>query len=184
MLATQERIVSKVEYQCARESMELIQRLPLEAQRKFLNMLQGAVTLMDVQKWPDPTRHEVDSGSKAVSDTYDRGGPLWRDRQLPAAQGIGGRWRNLGRGTSEHGGGEWRTAESRRGGGYDGLPDWMDAVRAGWADGSWELGIPRVTGKIPDRANRLKCLGNAVVPAQFYPIFKAIHDLGERKTCK
>ena len=49
MLATQERIVSEVEYQCARESMELIQRLPLEAQRKFLNMLQGAVTLMDVQ---------------------------------------------------------------------------------------------------------------------------------------
>ena len=135
-------------------------------------------------QWPDPTRHEVDSGSKAVSDTYDRGGPLWRDRQLPAAQGIGGRWRNLGRGTSEHGGGEWRTAESRMGGGYDGLPDWMDAVRAGWADGSWELGIPRITGKIPDRANRLKCLGNAVVPAQFYPIFKAIHDLGERKTCK
>ena len=39
MLATQERIVSEVEYQCARESMELIQRLPLEAQRKFLNML-------------------------------------------------------------------------------------------------------------------------------------------------
>ncbi len=49
MLATQERIVSEVEYQCARESMELIQRLPLEAQRKFLNMLQGAVAFMDVQ---------------------------------------------------------------------------------------------------------------------------------------
>lgn len=49
MLATQERIINETEYQCARESMELIQRLPLEAQRKFLNMLQGAVTLMDVQ---------------------------------------------------------------------------------------------------------------------------------------
>ena len=135
-------------------------------------------------QWPDPTRHEADPSSKAAPNPYDWSGPLWRDRQLPAAQGIGGRWRNLGRGTPEHGGGEWRTAESRMGGGYDGLPDWMDAVRAGWADGSWELGIPRVTGKIPDRANRLKCLGNAVVPAQFYPIFKAIHDLGERKTCK
>ena len=50
MLAMRERIVSETEYQCAKESMELIQRLPLEAQRKFLNMLQGAVTLMDVQK--------------------------------------------------------------------------------------------------------------------------------------
>lgn len=58
----------------------------------------------------------------------------------------------------------------------------MDSIRAGWADGSWELGIPRVTGKIPDRANRLKCLGNAVVPQQFYPIFEAIFDIMEGET--
>ncbi len=50
MIATQEHVVSETEYQCAKESMELIQRLPLEAQRKFLNMLQGAVTLMDTQE--------------------------------------------------------------------------------------------------------------------------------------
>ena len=49
MIMTQEHIVSEVEYQCAKEFMELIQRLPLEAQRKFLNMLQGAVAFMDVQ---------------------------------------------------------------------------------------------------------------------------------------
>ena len=135
-------------------------------------------------QWPDPTRHEADPGGKAVSDTYDRGGPLRRDGQLPAAQGAGGGWNHLTGGTPEHGGGERGTAESRVGGGYDGLSDWMDIIRSGWADGSWELGIPRLTGKIPDRANRLKCLGNAVVPAQFYPVFKAIHDLGERKARK
>ena len=133
---------------------------------------------------PDQTCHEADSGSEAISDPYDWSRPLRRDGQLPAAQGAGGGWHDLDRGTPQHGGGKRRTAESSMGGGYDGLPDWMDAVRAGWADGSWELGIPRITGKIPDRANRLKCLGNAVVPAQFYPIFKAIHDLGERKVCK
>ena len=126
---------------------------------------------------PDPTRHEADPGGEAVPYPYDRGEPLQRDGQLPATQGAGSGWHDLGRGTPQHGGGERRTAESRVGGGYDGLPHWMDSVRAGWADGSWELGIPRVTGKIPDRANRLKCLGNAVVPAQFYPIFKAIFDI-------
>lgn len=125
----------------------------------------------------DPTRHEADPGGEVVSNTYDRGGPLRRDRQLPATQGAGSGWHDLGRGTPQHGSGERWTAESRVGRGYDGLPYWMDSVRAGWADGSWELGIPRVTGKISDRANRLKCLGNAVVPAQFYPIFKVIFDI-------
>lgn len=128
-------------------------------------------------QWSDTTRHETDSGGEAVPYPYDRGGPLRRDGQLSAAQGAGSGWHDFGRGTPQYGGGERRTAESRVGGGYDGLPDWMDSVRAGWADGSWEFGIPRLSGKIPDRANRLKCLGNAVVPAQFYPIFKAIFDI-------
>ena len=120
---------------------------------------------------------ETDPSGKAVPYSYNRGGPLRRDGQLPAAQGAGSGWHDFDRGTPQHGGGERRTTESRVGGGYDGLSHWMDSIRAGWADGSWELGIPRVTGKIPDRANRLKCLGNAVVPAQFYPIFKAIFDI-------
>ena len=90
------------------------------------------------------------------------------------------RWIDIQHGPNGHCGGERRTVESRMGGGYDGLPHWMDSVRAGWADGSWELGISRVTGKIPDRANRLKCLGNAVVPQQFYPVFRAIAEVEER----
>lgn len=112
-----------------------------------------------------------------VAHANNRSGVMRRDGQLPTTQGAGGGWHDFGRGTPEYGGGEWRTAEPGMGGGYDGLSHWMDSVQAGWADGSWELGIPRITGKIPDRANRLKCLGNAVVPAQFYPIFKAIFDI-------
>jgi len=57
-----------------------------------------------------------------------------------------------------------RAVESRLGGMVDGFPRWLDEP-----DGV--LGV--ITG-MKDRANRLKCLGNAVVPQQAYPIFRAI----------
>jgi DNA (cytosine-5)-methyltransferase 1 len=52
----------------------------------------------------------------------------------------------------------------------DGLPAWLD--------GHWlvEPDIPRTAKGVKDRVNRLKALGNAVIPAQAYPIFKAIAD--------
>ena len=131
--------------------------------------------------YPAGWHGSTDSG-EALPDPDNRSGPMRRDGELSAAQGTGSGWDDLGGRTPEHGGGERRAAEPGMGGGYDGLPHWMDSIRAGWADGSWELGIPRVTGKIPDRANRLKCLGNAVVPQQFYPIFEAIFDIMEGET--
>lgn len=50
-----------------------------------------------------------------------------------------------------------------------------DQPQAGWEP-------PRTTvGKLPARSQRLKALGNAVVPAQAYPVFAAIAAiLGER----
>ena len=42
------------------------------------------------------------------------------------------------------------------------------AVWENWPD---EPGIPRVCDGIPNRMERIKCLGNAVVPQQFYPFF-------------
>jgi hypothetical protein len=51
--------------------------------------------------------------------------------------------------------------------GAHGLPADLDGTRwaAAWADGSWEHGLPRTARGVPDRAARLKALGNAVVPA-------------------
>ena len=57
-------------------------------------------------------------------------------------------------------------AEPRLGGMAYGLSRWLD-----------EPDIPRVTAGVKNRADRLKCLGNAVVPQWAYPIFKAIVEV-------
>ncbi len=58
----------------------------------------------------------------------------------------------------------------------DGLPAGLDAHRwpamLGQEQHGWEP--PRVSVGAKDRANRLKCLGNSVVPQQVYPILRAI----------
>lgn len=43
----------------------------------------------------------------------------------------------------------------------------------------WDMepDIPRIAAGVTDRVGRLKALGNAVVPQQFYPFFKAVADV-------
>lgn len=121
------------------------------------------------------------SGSEcAREDVADSDNGSWSvrwDGELPAAEEAGGGWRNNRSGAAQYVTGERRTAQPGLGGEIDELPGWLDEIRRGWIDGSWEYGIPRVATGVKDRVNRLKCLGNAVVPAQFYPIFKAIADI-------
>lgn len=71
----------------------------------------------------------------------------------------------------------WRTTEPRLGGVVDGFSDWMD--RGMSKPGFWmdEPDVPRITNKKEHRKDRIQCLGNAVVPQQFYPIFQAIADI-------
>lgn len=115
--------------------------------------------------------------SSNVSDTYERRMPMRRNGELSAAESPGRIRGDHPGGTPEHGGGERRTVESCLGRDFDGLSAWLDRVRAGWADGTWEAGIPRIETGVKNRVPRLKTLGNAVVPAQFYPVFKAIADI-------
>ena len=87
---------------------------------------------------------------EADSNPNDRSRNVRWERELSAAERNGRiRCNNCG-GTPEHGGGEWWTAEPN---------------------------VGRVAHGVPSRVDRLKCLGNAVVPQQFYPIFRAIADL-------
>jgi len=48
------------------------------------------------------------------------------------------------------------------------------ADQAGWWDA--EPGMGRVADGVPHRVDRLRCLGNAVVPAQVFPILKTIAE--------
>lgn len=52
----------------------------------------------------------------------------------------------------------------------DGVSYWLDEP----------AGVPRVNGCTKNRVNRIQCLGNAVVPQQFFPIFRAIAEVENR----
>ena len=94
------------------------------------------------------------SGSEcAREDVADSDNGSWSvrwDREFPAVEEAGTSRADHGGRTPEYVTGEWWPAEPN---------------------------VGRVAYGIPSRVDRLKCLGNAVVPQQFYPVFQAIADI-------
>ena len=140
--------------------------------------LQGGRSGREQVSGTRPEKAQPERCCDVLSDADNRGRSLRRERELPAVEGSGGAWANHGGGAPEHGGGERRAAQPGLGGVDDGLSAWMD--RGMSAPGYWMPepdGVPRITQKREHRSDRLKCLGNAVVPQQFYPVFQAIADI-------
>lgn len=65
------------------------------------------------------------------------------------------------------------------GGELQAQPDRVPGMHSAWDNWPDEPGVGRVADGVPDRVDRIKCLGNAVVPQQFYPFFEAIAKIEE-----
>lgn len=104
-------------------------------------------------------------GSKDVPHADSTGLEQFKTPAQPGREEFAGR--GYGKAGSPQGGWQ-RSAEPGLGRMADGIPAWVD--------GYWDIepDIHRVAADSPHRAQRIKGLGNAVVPQQFYPIFRAI----------
>lgn len=128
---------------------------------------------------PEPERP---SGN--VPDADNRSRTVRRNGELPAVEEAGSRRKdNRGR-EKEYGTGERRETQPGMGMLANGIPSGlggcieMDFILNHYWD--VEPDIPRVATGIPNRVEKLKGFGNAVVPQQFYPVFKRICEIETR----
>ena len=99
---------------------------------------------------PRPEKAQSERCCDVLSDTDNRGWTLWRNWELSITEETATGRADFGGRAPEYVTGEWWPAEPN---------------------------VGRVANGVPSRVDRLKCLGNAVVPQQFYPVFQAIADI-------
>ena len=97
-----------------------------------------------------PEKAQPERRCDVLSDTDNGCRTLRRDGELPAVEETATSWADHRGRAAEYVAGEWWPTEPN---------------------------VGRVANGVPSRVDRLKCLGNAVVPQQFYPIFQAIADI-------
>lgn len=108
------------------------------------------VTRLESEIKPVSAENRTQYNCSNVPDTNNRRGNVRRNGEFSTTSTTDGKRSNNRQGTPEHVTGQW------------------------W---SVEPNVGRVANGIPSRVDRLKCLGNAVVPQQAYPIFKAIAEI-------
>ena len=121
-------------------------------------------------------KQESERSDCNVPHTDNRSGDVWRDGEFSAVKETGRTGRDYGSGAQKYESRKWRSVESVLGGMADGLPAGMDRdflINHYW---DTEPDIPRIASGVEHRVDRLKCLGNAVVPQQFYPVFRSIAE--------
>ena len=137
-------------------------------------LLENVPTLLSRSDWMGAVLGELaESGFDAEWDCIPAqavGAPHRRDRVFVVADadraGLEEQRRpesaQAQRPTAQRGG--RRVAEPGLGRGSHGLPGWIHPTRSPAFDHGWEDGLPRVATGIPNRIDRLRGLGNAVVP--------------------
>ena len=76
--------------------------------------------------------------------------------------------------STQHGTGKF---VGRMGISIDGLSEGLDMPKR-WGDGSWENGVPRVTVGAKNRTQRLKALGNSILPQVAYELIRHLETDG------